>query len=101
MKKLFSLFVVLMAICTSSWAGQPVLTLSGDVNKGGEGFITLSIACDGEEIRDLQVDIILPKGFEFSENENGSTKVRYHEEIQSADYTAALNNDFLINSTSL
>ena len=93
MKKLFSLFMVLMAICTSSWAGQPVLTLSGEVSKGGEGFITLSIACDGEEIRDLQVDIILPKGFAFSENENGSTKVRYHEEIQSADYTAALNND--------
>ena len=99
MKKLFSLFVVLMAICTSSWAGQPVLTLSGEVSKGGEGFITLSVACDGEEVRDLQVDIILPKGFEFSENENGSTKVRYHEEIQSADYTAALNNDDIASYT--
>ena len=79
MKKLFSLFVVLMAICTSSWAGQPVLTLSGEVSKGGEGIITLSIACDGEEVRDLQVDIILPKGFAFSENEDGT--INYKTEV--------------------
>ena len=99
MKKLFSLFVVLIAICTSSWAGQPVLTLSGEVKKGGEGFITLSVACNGEEVRDLQVDIILPKGFAFSENEDGTTKKRYHHEIQSADYTAALNNDDIASYT--
>ena len=99
MKKLFSLFVVLMAICTSSWAGQPVISFSGEVKKGAEGFITLSIACDGEEIRDMQCDIILPKGFEFSEKEDGSTKVRYHEEIQSADYRAAMNNDDITSYT--
>lgn len=99
MKKLFSLFVVLMAICTSSWAGQPMLTLSGEVKKGGEGFITLSVTCDGEEVRDLQVDIILPKGFAFSENEDGTTKKRYHHEIQSADYTAAINDNDIASYT--
>ena len=71
MKKLFSLLVVLMAICTSSWAGQPVISFSGEVLKGGEGTIVVSLECNGEEIRGFQCDIILPDGFEFTTFSDG------------------------------
>lgn len=66
MKKLCSSLVVLIAMCTSAWAGQPVISFSGDVLKGGEGVLVVSIDCNGEEVRGFQCDIILPEGFEFT-----------------------------------
>ena len=92
MKKLFSLLVVLIAVCTSGWADGPVISFSGEVKKGGEGFITLSIDCNGVQVRDFQCDIILPLGFEFSEDSNGKTKKRYYEG-QDPEYSAAINDD--------
>lgn len=93
MKKLFSLLVVLIAVCASAWADDPVISVSGEVIKGGEGFITLSIECNGVQVRDMQCDIILPQGFVFSEDENGKTKVSYHEDVQSSDYRAGINDE--------
>lgn len=66
MKKLCSSLVVLIAMCTSAWAGQPVISFSGEVLKGGEGVLVVSIDCNGEEVRGFQCDIILPEGFEFT-----------------------------------
>ena len=93
MKKLFSFLVLLIAMSTNVWAeGSPVITLSGAVVKNGEGFITLSIECNGVEVRDMQCDIILPIGYEFSEDARGKVKYRKYNHQDNA-YNPAINED--------
>ena len=67
MKKLFSLLVVLIAMCTSAWAeaGTPELAFTGDVLSGGTGQIEVTLATNGALARDFEFWIELPAGIEF------------------------------------
>ena len=76
MKKILFTLLTFIAFCGGAWADTPEIYINTewevDVDKndvvvrpGGKGIMTVCLASNGEECRDMQIDITIPEGFSF------------------------------------
>lgn len=66
MKKILFTLFSFIAFCGGAWADGPEITIEEvDVILGNTGTLLVNLNPNGEQCRDLQIDITIPEGFEF------------------------------------
>lgn len=64
MKKILFTLLTFIAFCGGAWADTPEISI-GEVlvTPGGQGMLCVNLNPNGEQCRDLQIDITIPEGF--------------------------------------
>ena len=66
MKKVFFTLLSLLVFSSGAWAGTPTISFrTVEVKQENTGYLYFTLNSDGEQVRDFQVEVTLPVGFEY------------------------------------
>lgn len=66
MKKVLFTLLSLLVFSSGAWAGTPEISFrTAEVKQENTGYLYFTLASNGEQVRDFQIEVTIPEGFEY------------------------------------